>query len=942
MKSTIKLLALAAALAATGLAPTVRAMPDMEEVVVTGSRIKTSDGFGSVSPVTVVSNADITATGLTRLEDVLNSLPAIETAQNAFYSNGATGTAQTDLRGLTPARTLVLVNGRRLQPGGVNTLYTDINQIPAALVDRVEVLTGGASATYGADAVAGVVNFIMRRVDGVEISVQASGYQHNNDNNYIQGLMDAQGYAYPDGNGGFDGTTWNLDLIAGGDIGDGRGNATVYATYRENDELRQASRDFSSCSLNAAGTACGGSATADIPNFLIAPITTAGTGEKGYAFDLELPLTLQPDSSLAISDGTNVYNFAPNNHFMRPNTRYSLGGFVDYEISDHFTPYIEAGFTSDSTTAQVAESGTFFAETYILPLDNALFPAAFQASLATLFPGATEFGVHIGKRNVEGGPRAESIDHDSYRIIIGSRGDVTPRSQYDVYYQYGRTSSSSVYTNDFFAPLIATAVDAAACAEVSTCIPYEVFTYNGVSASAARSLTGVASATGETAEKVLGGFLSTDLRIRTPTASDTIKLIVGLEHRTERYERIADAAHAEGLLLGQGGNFPSLSGGYEAIEFYGEASIPLVQNMAFMEGVTLDLAYRYSDYNTTSVSHSWRMGLDWQILDFLRLRTGYNRAVRVPNVGELFSDNQRRVWQGVDPCEGTAPQLSEAECARTGVTADQYGNITPSPASQYNQLTGGNPNLEPETADTVTFGLVVDPIDNMTVSVDYWDIEIEDTIATIGAELIIEQCALAGELCDAIIRSGNGSLWQGNTGHIANTSQNLGGKHFEGVDIAGAYTIDALRGTFYLNFIGTFLLSKETTPLPANPGATYDCVGLVGNQCYASPEWRHTLSLRYDSMSFWSMSGKWRYFGGIRYDGFIDAIASNQLRGQSYLDLGATIQVMANSDIRIGLNNVLDREPPLVGGSLAENGNTIAGFYDTLGRFAFARATLRF
>jgi outer membrane cobalamin receptor len=210
----------------------------LEEVVVTGSRLITEDGFGRTSPVTVVGLDDIEQSGYTRMEDVLNNLPAIETSFQSFDANGATGTATVDLRGLGTNRTLVLLNGRRMQPGGVYTEAPDLNQIPASMVERVEVLTGGASATYGADAVAGVVNFIMRRIDGVEVSAGWSGYQHDNSNDYIQGLMDARGYAYPTGSSGVDGEAYNFDLVIGGDFADGRGNATVYASWRKNNELR--------------------------------------------------------------------------------------------------------------------------------------------------------------------------------------------------------------------------------------------------------------------------------------------------------------------------------------------------------------------------------------------------------------------------------------------------------------------------------------------------------------------------------------------------------------------------------------------------------------------------------------------------------------------------------------------------------------------------------
>ncbi|MCJ7814858.1 MAG: TonB-dependent receptor plug domain-containing protein, partial [Xanthomonadales bacterium] len=189
----------------------------IEEVIVTGSRIISEEGFGRTSPVVVVGMDDISSYGLTRVEDILNNLPQIESSQNAFFSGGATGTASINLRGLGSERTLVLINGRRMPPGGLNTEAADINQIPAAMIERVEVLTGGASATYGADAVAGVVNFIMRRIDGVEVSAGISGYQHDNRNSYMQELMDQSDFTYPTGSSGIDGKAYNIDIAMGGD-----------------------------------------------------------------------------------------------------------------------------------------------------------------------------------------------------------------------------------------------------------------------------------------------------------------------------------------------------------------------------------------------------------------------------------------------------------------------------------------------------------------------------------------------------------------------------------------------------------------------------------------------------------------------------------------------------------------------------------------------------
>jgi len=361
-----------------------------------------------------------------------------------------------------------------------------------------------------------------------------------------------------------------------------------------------------------------------------------------------------------------------------------------------------------------------------------------------------------------------------------------------------------------------------------------------------------------------------------------------------------------------------------------------------------DLAYRYSDYSTVGGQDTYRFGLDWQPIELARIRAGFNRAVRAPNVAELFSVNNLGLWAGADPCAGATPEYSLEQCARTGVTAAQYGSIVASPADQYNQVTGGNVNLDVEEADTITIGLVLTPTDNLTVSFDYWSIEIENTIATVGAENIVRQCATNGSLCSSITRGPTGNLWQGEIPRVFNGLQNIGTNEWEGVDVAGSWFMDAMGGTFDVKLAGTYMLTKEVEILP---GEAFDCVGLISSRCYPSPEWRHTLTASYDSNEWWAVTARWRYFDGVDYDGALiskrsegaDAITQgNVSSAESYLDLNATFRFLGDSELLVGINNVLDEEPPLVGGTLASNANSIAGFYDTLGQYLFAQATFRF
>ena len=913
----------------------------LEELVVTGSRIAREQGFGQTSPVVVMGKEDISSFGFTRIEDVLNTMPQIETAQTAFKSNGATGTSSLDLRGLGEERTLVLMNGRRLQPGGTDTVIPDVNQIPSAMVERVEVLTGGASAIYGADAVAGVVNFILRKVDGVEINLGWNAYQHNNDNGYMRGLMDEAGYSYPKGDSGFDGKSYDIDVLAGTDFAGGRGNASFYASWRRNDELLEGKRDYSSCALDATGTSCGGSGNSPVPNFDITPYDSAA-GE--YDYSKEGYFTLQPDGSLA--DFTdNYYNYAPINHFQRPDERWSAGGFFDLDINTHAKAYMEVQFFNDHTRAQIAESGTFFAEAYHLPLNNPLFTDAFRASLQELYPGAEMFEFWIGKRNVEGGPRVEILDHTSFRILGGVKGPINDNWNYDVSYLKGQTTSSSAYRNDFFAPKIALAIDGDACAADSDCTPYHIFTYHGITAEEANSLSGVAVSSNITSIQVVSGVVDGDLGVGLPAGD--ISVAAGYEYREETYEDIRDYVYEAGLLLGQGGPRPSLAGDFHVSDFFGEADVPLLADMPFVKNLTLNLALRFSDHNVTGNSTTYRTGLDYNIDDIWRVRAGYNRAVRAPNIRELFETQYVNLWSGTDPCAGANPIYTAQQCALTGVTAAQYGSVPESPASQYNWMVGGNPNLDPEEADTYTLGVVVEPMKNLKLSLDYWKIDIDKTIGEIGnesAEITLDLCATTGQLCDLIHRgAGNGNLWMGTDVYVENTTQNIGKQKWEGIDFAGAYWLDALAGTFNVNMVGTYMLKKETTPIASDPSTTYDCVGDISTTCFPTPKWRHTASVTYDSQESWAVTARWRFFSRVDYVGTVDQIID--LEPTSYIDLDARIRFMENSTLTFGVNNLFDKEPPLVGDTMNltfGNANAVAGYYDTLGRFFYAKATFRF
>jgi len=398
-----------------------------------------------------------------------------------------------------------------------------------------------------------------------------------------------------------------------------------------------------------------------------------------------------------------------------------------------------------------------------------------------------------------------------------------------------------------------------------------------------------------------------------------------------------------------------------------EARLPLIEGKTGAQSMSVEAGYRYSDYSTGFTTDTYKAGLDWAPIDMLRFRASYQHAVRAPNVGELFSTASVALDGNVDPCAGAAATLefTAAECALTGVTAAQYGNIAPNSASQYNGLLGGNPSLTPEESDTVSVGFVFRPnIGDLSIAVDYFDIQIEDTISsTVGgnADTYINNCLTTGlaDFCDLIHRDSSGSLWRSPAGYITDTSLNLGKLATKGIDFQGSYTLNLGEHRLGFNLVGTLLDELSNAPLPGFP--SYDCTGLYGNTCgVPAPEWRH--SLRTNWRTPWNgldLAATWRYFGDAKTErlsdndqlsGPVNANGiSNDVPAYSYFDLTASMTFAEKVTLRVGANNLFDNTPPIIpSGGVSDcpsgpcNGNTWAQVYDSMGRQIFATLTIDF
>jgi len=921
------------AFAQTDADNTEEAIESLDEIVVTGSRIK-SQTFTASSPVLEIGAEDVKASGATRVEDLVNQYPQLTPSFDSQQNNPSVGYATVSLRNLGAERTLTLINGRRLPPGATGELR-DISIIPSALISRVDVLTGGASAVYGSDAVAGVVNFVLdTEFEGFSVSGGYSAYQHKNDNEFIQGRIAARGFPFADGDSGFDGAARDIALSFGSSFGEGQGHAMGWLTYRENDALFHGQRDYSGCALDAAGANCGGSGTNAFGNFFVngaqANINqTTGRWQRGFG---------------------PRYNYAPPNFYQRPDERFTGGTSIKFTVNDYFNPYMEAMFVNRTSSVQIAESGTFFAQDLSIPCNSPLLGTA--CSDLGINPASGPVSVYVGRRNIEGGPRRTDTEDTSYRMAVGTEGTISDNWSYDASLLFARTANDLQGFNDFLSSRVADALLGCLPGSFAGCLPYDVWRPGRVTSAAANALAGVSFNKTSTEMQNFNAFVTGDTGFAFGSADgQNVSVVAGFETRREKFSFIADNDSALGNFAGAGAASPPVSGITEVKELFFESAVPIYAGGDLINSFNLDLGYRLSDYETSGNTNTFKVGFTSEVGMF-RLRGGFNRAIRAPGINDLFSPQNIGLFAGSDPCAGATPVFSAAQCARTGVSAAQYRNVPESPAGQNNQLSGGNPNLTPEEADTYTLGFAVQPIDNLTVALDYYDIRIDKTITAIGAPTVLGQCALTGNplLCSLINRNPRtGDIWVGTVGFVENLTNNFGELSTKGIDLNINHGMDMFGGRLNTSFIANQVLDYQSKPLPGvDDSIVIRCEGRINPDCGALHDFRAISSVGF-SRDFYSVNLRLRHFGSLDYRNDDGALTTDGLLvangggigSYTYLDLSGSVTLLDNIDWSLGINNIGDKEPPLVGVDNAVNANAPRG-YDQLGRFIFTRVSVAF
>lgn len=922
---------------------------DTQSIVVTGSRISRPD-LDSTSPLNVVNSADIALrAGSANIENVLNDLPQVTATQTGASNNPGGGVATVNLRGLGSQRTLVLVDGRRYMSYDVSQTV-DLNTIPSGLVERIDVVTGGQSAVYGSDAIAGAVNFVLKRdFSGVELN---SSYN-----------LTGRG----------DGAIFDVNGIVGGNFEDGRGNATMFVGYTKRKAVFAGARNFSTNVLsdNGDGTFSSGGGSPSVPQ---GSVNLPGLGvATGLGADCDRQDFAGNVNSCYIG-ATDAYNFGPVNYLQVPQERFVVSGMAQYEINENFTPYVEAQFVNNRVSAVLAatpiSNGSPFRDGTVgkinLFTQSPFFTPAFRAALATLdTDGDGQVPTNFNFRTTQLGGRLNEDDRNAYRFVTGLKGEIGSGFSYDAYYMYARTKNTqrqggNVAIDRFLAATTNTLVGgklvcADASARSSGCVPANIFGEGNLSPEVLDYLgitaTNVETYTTQVASASIVNSNLFDL------GAGGAGIAIGAEYRKEEGSVAPDTFLATGNVAGFNPGLPT-SGGYSVTEGFGEVRIPLIRE-GFIHRLDLNGAARYSKYsNAPGDVFSWSAGVELAPIPDITLRGQYQKAVRGPSVNELFLGNTVSFNGNGDQC-GTAAALSgqinaicTAQFNAAGAPLSNIGNPAIQDPLNVNPLSfiGGNANLREETAKTFTVGAVFQPtfLQGLTVTADYYNIEIDNYITPgIGPDAIGTLCFGQNNqtFCDAFVRNSIGEV-----DSITDGYTNSGGLKTSGVDVSANYTtslgmIGENESRLVIGFDGTRLITNDFTPVVGIP-LEYNCAGAFGVNCgVPTPKWRHTLRTTLQSGPT-TVSLFWRYLGSAIDDDPATLYASERFGAVNYFDATLAFQVNEHFTMRTGVSNVFDKKPLLAAstqnGGNGEQTNTFPTFYDALGRSLFVSAKVNF
>jgi outer membrane receptor protein involved in Fe transport len=933
----------------------------VEEVVVTGSRLLRNRDLVAVSPVQTVGLDDIRFSGNVTLEDTLNQFPQLNPDNTGTVNqSGGAGVLSADLRGLGAVRTLVMVDGRRFVPGDVTGLV-DLGTVPDMLVERVEIITGGASAVYGSDAIAGAVNFILRDdFEGAEVRYQ---YGQTSES---------------------DGENNKIDLLLGVNSGDNEGNVTVHASYTRRDPVFMGDRAFSRLPLLAdangvlqpfgSGNIPGGLIgvpSSDFPLIQGVDLTNADGSCPGAIQGIRFGDDSQP---FPFCRPTEQYNYAAPNFLLRPMERWQVSAMGHYDLGNSIEAYAQVFYTKKENSFQQAAEAvnptTFGQETGTLLIPDADTNPIFSQTLQDFFAANAGYfdpdddGIYtvrsVGRRFEEFGPRNTTIISDSFNVTGGLRGDLTLGDnnwRWDSFYQFQRSDYNLNQVGLLSRSRTTLGLDVeivngeARCrVDLLGCVPVNIFGTDALTPEMAEFLK-TSSGREDTFERKVAGATIAGNLFELPAGE--VSSAFGLEWREESFSTVPDESARSGDL---GAVPPIINGGeLDILEFFAEARFPLLEGLPAMESLALEAAVRYSDYSTIDGVTTWKAGLDWAVNDWARIRSSYNKAIRAPNLDELFGAPAQGFIGGVDPCvvDNNPTQATKDLCVQQGVPPAIVDNLQVGASQGWSAFSGGNINLNEEESDTLTVGFVLTPpmVEGLSVALDYFDITVDEAISQVSSQALVNSCFQTLDInspaCQSITR-----LSTGNIDRVNAPLLNIAEREVSGIDLQATYLMElpdglALPGnsaTLDLRFVSTWQLDDTTLALAGQP--PIDCAGYYGGSCSSdstriTPDYRGLLSADWRTGPL-SVGIAVRMIGELELAADSGPNENGTLDAWYYWDLNGVYQLGEKVEFFAGINNIADKQPPVLGFQAGGDSNTNIPLFDPLGRRFFGGVTVRF
>lgn len=866
----------------------------VETVVVTGSRIPRNEETAS-SPVVSTDRDQIQLENALTVEDFSTKFPqAAGGVRDSAQGSDSFGAEVFDLRNLGQSRTLVLIDGTRAVPFSFRN-SVDVGSIPASLIKRVDVLTGGAAAVYGADAVAGVVNFILNKdFDGVELSAKDKTAEHG-------------GSEY--GASATFGTNFN-----------NRGHIVLAIDYTQRDPVDGGSRAWAATPTTTLPGVGG--------NF-----TDVASG-RTFAFTSTGQFTATPQTS----------NFSPQYPLIEPLKRTNVDGFFNYQLTDWAELYGRAMYTN----ARIIESGTAgpnpvsINQTVGINQSNPFLTPQIASDL-TFVNGVAQ--VQVSKTLGQLGLIQYHTERNTSQYQLGLRGDITNAIKWDAYTQYGRVTESSPITGDGMVTNAAGQNNFAIIANTQN-----IFGPSGALQSLGTTLIGNNRSRDQF---VASASVSGDTSDFFQLPAGPIGFALGYEYRNETVAIMQDSSLLNGNSYREG-SLAAYSGAVGTNEVYGELLVPILKDLPFVKQLDAGYAYRYSDYSLFGGHETHKYEITWAVDDNIRFRGTDQTVIRAPNFGEFAATESSLPFSSLitvarltpryagDPCVlGTG---NAAQCAHFGAPAVGSTNSFAASYLEGNYFFGGNSAVQPETGKTKTLGVVLTPqfLPGFTATVDYYDIDIEGAIGVIQPVSDLTSCYITNPvannpLCGLVTRDPA-------NGHLLNAfvnNQNLGRLAQRGIDLGLRYALpteDMLPGSFFLSYQGTFVTHYIIQSNPTT--AILNCAGTFGAACSSDattlvqPAYRHDINLTWTYEKA-QIQLDWQRIGAVRNS---NPGATDVIPDQDTFDLNASYQFKNWLTLNAGIHNLFDKDPPIVASST--NFNTFPDTYDVLGRAYLVSVTV--